>query len=248
MRIYKIQLELHDRIIFCTDGATQVAMGTKNHPLGLEREGLIKIILHKLMTEPNISSRELSSYIIKQIKLIAPDKQLLDDASIVSFYCREPRKSLVFTGPPFHTNQDKLFANEFKKFQGKKAIAGGTTANILSRELNIPVQAEQSLDVGQLPGTYKMEGVDLVTEGILTLTKTCEYLDGIEEPANDSAGKLMKFLLDSDSINFMVGAQFNQAHYDPNLPVEIELRKNVVRKIGKILETKYMKKVNIQFI
>ena len=92
-----------------------------------------------------------------------------------------------------------------------------------------------------------MDGVDLVTEGILTLTKTMEYLED-NNYQNDAAGKLMRFMLDSDCISFLVGAQLNQAHYDPNLPIEIEIRKNIVRKIAKILEDKYLKKVKVQFI
>ncbi len=247
MRVYDIKLELNDRIIFCSDGATQVAMGTKTYPLGLERDGLINIILSKLKMDKNISSSELSNYLIKQIELIAPDKKLLDDTSIVSIYCREPRESLVFTGPPYHIEKDNYYANTFKNFKGKKAIAGGTTANIISRELNIPVKTDLSLNVGNLPGIYCMDGVDLVTEGILTLTKTMEYLED-NNYQNDAAGKLKRFMLDSDCISFLVGAQLNQAHYDPNLPIEIEIRKNIVRKIAKILEDKYLKKVKVQFI
>lgn len=247
MRVYDIKLELNDRIIFCSDGATQVAMGTKTYPLGLERDGLINIILSKLKMDKNISSSELSNYLIKQIELIAPDKKLLDDTSIVSIYCREPREALVFTGPPYHIEKDNYYANTFKNFKGKKAIAGGTTANIISRELNIPVKTDLSLNVGNLPGIYCMDGVDLVTEGILTLTKTMEYLED-NNYQNDAAGKLMRFMLDSDCISFLVGAQLNQAHYDPNLPIEIEIRKNIVRKIAKILEDKYLKKVKVQFI
>lgn len=247
MRVYDIKLELNDRIIFCSDGATQVAMGTKTYPLGLERDGLINIILSKLKMDKNISSSELSNYLIKQIELIAPDKKLLDDTSIVSIYCREPRESLVFTGPPYHIEKDNYYANTFKNFKGKKAIAGGTTANIISRELNIPVKTDLSLNVGNLPGIYCMDGVDLVTEGILTLTKTMEYLED-NNYQNDAAGKLMRFMLDSDCISFLVGAQLNQAHYDPNLPIEIEIRKNIVRKIAKILEDKYLKKIKVQFV
>lgn len=247
MRVYDIKLELNDRIIFCSDGATQVAMGTKTYPLGLERDGLINIILSKLKMDKNISSSELSNYLIKQIELIAPDKKLLDDTSIVSIYCREPREALVFTGPPYHIEKDNYYANTFKNFKGKKAIAGGTTANIISRELNIPVKTDLSLNVGNLPGIYCMDGVDLVTEGILTLTKTMEYLED-NNYQNDAAGKLKRFMLDSDCISFLVGAQLNQAHYDPNLPIEIEIRKNIVRKIAKILEDKYLKKVKVQFI
>ena len=247
MRVYTIKLELNDRIIFCSDGATQVAMGTKGYPLGLERKGLIKIILNKLEQEPEISSNELSNYLVRQIELIAPNRELKDDTSILSLYCREPRESLIFTGPPYHQEKDSFYANAFKEFKGKKAISGGTTANIISRELNIPVTAELSLNTGKLPGLSKMEGVDLVTEGILTLTKTLEYLESGQVEHN-AAETLMNFMLDSDCINFLVGAQMNKAHYDPNLPIEIEIRKNIIKQIAKVLEEKYLKKVNVQFV
>ena len=247
MKVYNIRLEKYDRIIFCSDGATQVAMGTKQYPLGLERNGLIKIILNKLKQEPEISSQKLSSYLVKQIQLIAPNKELKDDTSIVSLYCRDPRESLIFTGPPYHQEKDSYFARFFMDFKGKKAISGGTTANIISRELNIPVIAKMSMNTGKLPGISEMQGVDLVTEGILTLTKTLEYLENgnVEENA---AKTLMDFLLDSDVINFLVGAQMNKAHYDPNLPIEIEIRKNIIKQMAKVLEEKYLKKVNVQFI
>lgn len=247
MKFYDIQLERYDRIIFCSDGATQVAMGSKEFPLGLERSGLIKIILKKLEQEPEISSKDLSDFLIKQIQYIAPKKELKDDTSIVSIYCRDPRESLIFTGPPYHNEKDNFYANNFINFKGKKAISGGTTANIISRELNIPVSADLSTNTGKLPGLLKMEGVDLVTEGILTLTKTLEYLKN-EKPEKNAAKVLMDFLLDSDVINFLVGAQVNKAHYDPSLPIEIEIRKNIIKQIAQVLEEKYLKKVNIQFI
>ncbi len=247
MKVYNIQLEKYDRIIFCSDGATQVAMGTKKYPLGLERNGLIKIILNKLEQDSEISSKNLSEYLVKQIELIAPNRELKDDTSILSIYCRDPRESLIFTGPPFHGEKDNYYAKTFMEFKGKKAISGGTTANIISRELNIPVIAKLSTNSGKLPGLSEMRGVDLVTEGILTLTKTLEYLEN-GKPEENAAKILMDFLLDSDVINFLVGAQMNKAHYDPNLPIEIELRKNIIKQMAKVLEEKYLKKVNVQFV
>ena len=247
MRVYNIKLEKFDRIIFCSDGATQVAMGTREYPLGLERDGLIKIILNKLEDDPEISSKDLSNYLVYKIEQIAPKKELKDDTSIVSLYCRNPRESLIFTGPPYHQEKDSYYAKTFMEFEGKKAISGGTTANIISRELNIPVVADMSTTAGKLPGLSKMEGVDLVTEGILTLTKVLEYLEN-GNSEKDSARILMDFMLNSDCVNFMVGAQMNKAHYDPSLPIEIEIRKNVIKQIAKVLEEKYLKKVSVQFI
>ena len=81
----------------------------------------------------------------------------------------------------------------------------------------------------------------------LTLTKV---LDDLEKGKweEDAAGKLIDFMLDSDCINFMVGAKINQAHYDPNMPIEIELRKDIIKKIEQVLTQKYMKKVIIKYM
>ena len=100
-----------------------------------------------------------------------------------------------------------------------------------------------------MPAVSFMEGADIVTEGILTLTRVSEYLsDGDFEDKKDAAKDLIDFLLDADCIDFVVGAKVNSAHYDPNLPIEIELRRDVVKKISKTLKDKYLKKVAIQYM
>ena len=247
MHVYNLKLKMGDRIIFCSDGVTQAALGTKELKLGVRRDGLIKIVLNKLNEQPFISSNELSKYIVRQIQIIEPDHKLKDDTSVACFYFREPRKSIIFTGPPYDMERDPVYAKSFYLFNGKKAIAGGTTANLIARELNLEIEADRNINVGKLPGISYMRGVDLVTEGILTLTKTAEYLEtGIS--FDDAAGKLMKFFLDTDVIKFLVGAKINQAHYDPNLPIEIEIRKNIIKKIAKLLEDKYTKKVEVRFV
>lgn len=249
MHIYKIKLEKGDRLIFCSDGVTQAGLGGKRLKLGLRREGLIQIVLEKLKQEPLISSRHLSKYIVQQAEKIEPDRKAKDDISSCVLYCREPRKSLVFTGPPYHMEKDKEYAKIFADFDGRKAICGGTTANLVSRELNKSITSDLSKSFGNLPACSYMEGVDLVTEGILTLTKVTEYLEmGIQFIPEDAAGELIKFLLDSDCIYFMVGAKINQAHYDPSLPVEIEIRKNIIKKMANLLQEKYFKKVDIQYM
>ncbi len=248
MKSYKINLCMGDRLIFCSDGITQCGLGNEKLKLGLRRSGLIELVTDKLKNDPEISSSELSSYIVKQARNIETDRNPKDDMSALVLYCREPRKSLVFTGPPFTQNKDAQYAQEFKNFKGKKAIAGGTTANLISRELNIPITMDKTISIGKLPSCSYMEGVDLVTEGILTLTQTLEYLENGQWDIDNAAGKLVQFLLDSDCIYFMVGAKLNQAHYNPTLPIEIEIRKNIIKKIRNILQDKYYKKVSVQYM
>ncbi len=248
MKSYKIKLDLGDRLIFCSDGITQCGLGNPKLKLGLRRDGLIDLVLAKLKEEPEISSSDLSEYIVRQARNIETDRNPKDDMSALVLYCREPRKSLVFTGPPFLQKNDAEYAREFLEFKGKKAIAGGTTANLISRELNIPITMDKTISIGKLPSCSYMEGVDLVTEGILTLTQTLEYLENGQWDIDNAAGKLVKFLLDSDCIYFMVGAKLNQAHYNPALPIEIEIRKNIIKRMKSILQDKYFKKVSVQYM
>ena len=248
MKVYKIKLRLGDRLIFCSDGVTQSGLGGGRLKLGLRREGLKVLVKDKLDEHPDISSTELSQYIVQQAINIETSRQPKDDISACVMYFREPRESLVFTGPPFHQNKDAEYAMMFDTFKGKKAICGGTTANLISRELNRPVTMEKTISIGKLPACSYMEGVDLVTEGVLTLTKALEYLESGTYDIDNAAGKLVKFFLDSDCINFMVGAKLNQAHYDPALPIEIEIRKTIVKKIAAVLQDKYLKKVNVQYM
>ena len=65
---------------------------------------------------------------------------------------------------------------------------------------------------------------------------------------DNAAGRLVELFLNSDCIDFMVGAKLNQAHYDPEMPIELEIRKNVIKQLEKVLSEKYIKKVNVQFI
>lgn len=248
MKTYKFNVQRGDRVIFCSDGVTQSGLGGPRLRLGLRREGLIELLKIKLNQEPDISSSELSKYIVEQARKIESDNSPKDDVSAAVLYFREPRQSLVFTGPPYHQEKDAKYAQIFNNFNGKKAICGGTTANLISRELGLPINTESTISIGNLPSCSYMNGVDLITEGILTLTKALEYLEQGVDPVDNAAVKLVNFFFNSDCINFMVGAKLNQAHYDPNLPIEIEIRKNIIKKMAKILSDKYFKKVSVQYM
>ena len=97
-----------------------------------------------------------------------------------------------------------------------------------------------------------MAGVDLVTEGIITLCEASEILQSgdvnrLPERGN-AAERIVHMMLNNDSIQFVVGTKINDVHQDPNMPVELEIRRNIVKKIVKILEEKYLKETKLQFI
>lgn len=244
---YEIQLKPEDRVIFCSDGVTQAGLGSDRLRLGWRRSGLAEFVLERLKKDKHISSRQLAKEIVEEA--IIKEECPKDDISAVVLYFRRPRELLVFTGPPYYADRDNKYANMFFSFSGEKVICGGTTANIVARELNKEIHGDIKQYYGELPACSHMQGVSLITEGILTLTRALEYLEngGINFP-KDSAGKLVDILLNNDCISFMVGAKLNQAHYDPEMPIELEIRKNIVKRLVKILEEDYLKKISLKFI
>ena len=102
-----------------------------------------------------------------------------------------------------------------------------------------------------LPPMSKMKGIDLVTEGVLTLNKVITLLSnatGNNNFGNGPADKIAESLLNSDEIHLLVGTKINPAHHEPDLPVEIALRKSVIKRLVEVLEKKYMKEVIVEYL
>lgn len=96
-----------------------------------------------------------------------------------------------------------------------------------------------------------MQGFDLVTEGTLTLGAVLQLLEQAsppEEMRSNAAVRLANMLLDSDIVKFAVGTRINEAHQDPNIPVELDLRRNIVKRVADLLESKHMERVIIQYL
>jgi len=96
-----------------------------------------------------------------------------------------------------------------------------------------------------------MQGIDLVTEGILTLQKVNEILKTYNNSVRLGKGpadKIVKLIMECDEIQFIVGTKINIAHQDPNLPVDLEIRRTVVKRIARLLEEKWLKKVSLEYI
>ena len=245
----RFQAESGDRLIICTDGVTQAGLGRPGPQHGgLGREGLLEILRRRIKMDPNIPSRDLARHIVEEAVAVNPGRRPQDDLSACVIHFRPPRRALVFTGAPYERDKDFYYARIFERFEGRKAICGGTTAKLIARELGRSLQVAGDSARPGLPPLAHMEGADLVTEGLLTLTRALEYLERGQSRAEDPAGALVRFLLQSDALHFMVGAGLNQAHYDPALPVEYELRSNIVKKIAEILKDKYLKNVTRQKI
>jgi hypothetical protein len=245
------EVQREDRIIFFSDGITQAGMGEFRTPLGWGLENVDKFVRGKIDRYPYISARELSRLLVAKAEEI-DGLTAKDDITCGVVYFRSPRQLLVMTGAPFNRAHDQDLARMAERTSGRKVICGGTTANIIARLLNRAIQVDmrQKLDP-KVPPSARMEGFDLVTEGTLTLGEVARLLEegfAPEEMKSNAAVKLAAMLLDSDIVKFAVGTRINEAHQDPNIPVELDLRRNIVKRIALLLESKYMKRALIQYL
>lgn len=175
-----------------------------------------------------------------------------DDTSCAVFYRRRPRKLLVCTGPPFNEDKDCLLAQLVAGFEGTKIVCGGTTAKIVAREWHEEIVVD-SLELmnADLPPASTIKGIDLVTEGILTLEKANKILDGLknnEITGENPAAQIVSHLINADDIVFLVGTCVNIAHQDPSLPIELDIRRNIIKRIVRLLEERFLKKVTLQYL
>jgi len=242
--------QIEDRIVFCSDGITQSGLGN-GIAMGWGRNELKKFVREIVEKTPTISAAGLAERVVRRAAandLYTPK----DDLTCGVVYFRQPRKAILCTGPPFNTEKDNEFANILKNFNGKKIISGATTTEIISRELGRPVTIEERTDPA-LPPSSKMKGIDMVTEGVLTLSKTTYMLNNLKINSNMQFGKgpadqICKLLLDTDEIYILVGTKINESHHDPSLPVEIEIRKVLIQRLTKVLSEKFMKVVVIKYM
>jgi hypothetical protein len=245
-----------DRLVFFSDGVTQSGMGTRAWPLGWGIGNVRDFLLAKVAGDPGISARELARVLVSQAKQHDAFKAK-DDITCGVIYFRAPRELLIMSGPPVNPERDAEMVRAFQSFPGKKIICGGTTANIVARELGLSVRLDLKHLDPVVPPTAMMDCADLVTEGIITLSKVSEILergaligsgDVLERRPDNGARKIVELMLDSDRITFMVGTKINEAHQDPNMPEELEMRRNIVKKIKVLLCEVYLKEASIKYL
>ncbi len=239
-----------DRIIIYSDGVEQSGMGTDKNPFGWHRDQIMEYVISLINKTPNISAAQLSQKIVARANMHDNYKPK-DDTTCGVVYFRDPRKMLVCTGPPYEMDKDEEYAQIVESYNGKKVLCGGTTADIIAKKLNRKITDNLEFEDFELPPISYMDGIDLITEGILTLSKVYSLLklyDNKTYLEKGPADLIVKYFLESDIIDFIIGTRINIAHQDPNLPIDLEIRRTVVKKIARLLETKFFKEVSFRYI
>jgi len=250
LRRSEFQVSPGDRLVFCSDGVTQAGMGSPALPLGWGASRWADFTTRTLAEAPRLSARRLARLTVQEA-LGRDFGRAKDDISCLSLYFREPRDLLVVTGPPFDQAKDEGLIHEFRTFPGKRVICGGTTAQLIARGLGRPIEVDLDTGTDGLPPPARLEGADLVTEGILTLGRVAVLLEThrtFETQPPSPALDLILAFLDADRLRFLVGTRVNEAHQDPRLPLELEIRRNIVKTIVGLLREKFLKEVELSFV
>jgi hypothetical protein len=223
-------------VVFVTDGVLNAGIGGV-YPLGWGWEQAARYL--ESHAHPELSAEELAEKMAETVSELyagAPG----DDVSIVVIKVRHKLVATVLTGPPGRRETDEQVLSAFIQRRGLHVVCGGTTAQLVSRHMGQPIEVDLDTMRPDVPPLGRMANVDLVTEGILTLTRAQELLrsGAVKETVRfqtDGAAALVRTLLDVDHVHFIVGRAVNPAHQNPSLPSELGMKLSVVREIAEEL-------------
>ncbi|MDX2100302.1 MAG: SpoIIE family protein phosphatase [Leptolyngbyaceae cyanobacterium bins.59] len=175
-----------------------------------------------------------------------------DDTTFVGIYVRKRNPLIIFTGPPLDRETDEVYIERLLNFQGRKVVCGGTTGNIIANYVGETIEMDLSTIRKDLPPIGSLNFVDLVTEGILTISKATEYLRNCDCDLgrlpfdNNGAYLLAREILQADSILFLVGQSINEFYQNPLLPKNISIRRNLIEGLVQLLQSK-QKEVTLEY-
>ncbi len=159
-----------------------------------------------------------------------------DDTSAVVIRVRYQHSAHVMIGAPIDITHDQIMVHDFMQSSARKIVCGGTTGNIVSRELKKPITVDYSTNQNNIPPIGIIEGIHLCTEGIITLSNALKLLqDKVSykklEIENNGASRLVRELLRADNIVFFVGYAKNAANQPQNIPPKFDLKKQIIDKL-----------------
>ena len=205
-----------DGLLLCSDGITQAGLGrqleARRAPeltLGWGIDGLIKAI------PPGPPSQDQEHHLLEEAAL-RWGKNLGDDLSVCLTMARASRTVSLLTGPPLQRSADRPTVRRFMKSGDARVVCGASTAKMAAKILNTEVEIEQKAHSPITPNRYFIQGIDLVTEGVITLNQVANILTlDPESYAQDSpVSDLSRLLLAADTVHIFMGQAQNQSAGD----------------------------------
>lgn len=247
-----IKLRENDIFIAMSDGCPHAGIGTAFN-FGWKRDDIAEFI--RSVAHVGFTAKTLSTMLIDECNKLYGGKPG-DDATACVIRIRKREPMNILFGPPSHRDDcDRMMSLFFSK-EGKHIICGGTTSSIAAKYLGKEVKTTLKFERSDVPPIAYIDGVDLVTEGVITINKVLEYakdaLGDNEEYAHwsvsqDGASLICRMLFEeATDINFYVGRAINPAHQNPDLPINFNIKMNLVQELSECLR-KMGKRIKVSY-
>lgn len=238
----KVKLDCDDIFVAMSDGAVYAGVGqTLNY--GWQRENIIEFI--KSHYDRRLSANAITSLLLDTCNNLYANMPG-DDTTIATIKIRKRKVVNLMFGPPQNPDDVHNMMSLFFAKQGRHIVCGGTTSTLAARFLGRELETSIHYIDPKIPPIAKIEGVDLVTEGVLTINRVLEYAkDCINKNTfynewytkSDGASKIAKMLFEeATDINFYVGRAINPAHQNPKLPIGFNIKMQLVEELSKTLK------------
>lgn len=239
-----------DTLVFVSDGAIHAGVGNLMN-LGWgwsEVADFIERMPHYAMSSKEIANKLLDA--CDALYIGEPG----DDTTVVALKLIRPKKVTLFSGPPKDYTKDKEIIRDLMEGTGQKIVCGGTASNIVSRELQENMEIDMEYVDKNIPPIAHIKGINLVTEGVLTIRATIEMLNKIKNSTDlnflyekNGAAKLARILFeDCTHLQMLIGRAINPAHQNPDFPEELSIKykllmdlQRTLENLGKVVEVKY---------
>lgn len=252
--IYKsvIKLQEDDIFVAMSDGCPHAGIGAAFN-FGWKREDISDFM--QALAPVGYTAKTLSTILVDECNKLYGGRPG-DDATACVVKVRKRVPMNILFGPPSNRDDcDRMMSLFFSK-EGKHIVCGGTTSSIAAKYLNKPVKASLSFERSDVPPIAQIEGVDLVTEGVITVNKVLEYArDYLEDNKSyeqwcfkrDGASLIAQLLFEeATDINFFVGRAMNPAHQNPDLPINFSIKMNLVQDLSSCLK-KMGKRIKVSY-
>ena len=243
-KVYKSQITLCENDIFVamSDGCPHAGIGLAFN-FGWKREDIIDFL--EPLTVNDFTAKTLATILVDECNKLYGEKPG-DDATACVVRIRKRCPINLLFGPPSNRDDcDRMMSLFFSK-EGKHIICGGTTSSIAAKYLGKPIKPSLSFEASDVPPIAEIEGVDLVTEGVITVNKVVEYAkDYLTDNESythwgykrDGASLICRLLFEeATDINFYVGRAINPAHQNPDLPINFNIKMNLVEELSGCLK------------
>lgn len=253
-RIFKsvINLKENDIFVAMSDGCPHAGIGM-SYNFGWKREDIIDFI--ETLAPAGYTAKTLSTMLVDECDKLYGNKPGDDATACVVRIRKRVPMNMLFGPPSNRDDADRMMSLFFSK-EGKHIICGGTTSGIAAKFLRKPLKPSLNFEQSDVPPIAELEGVDLVTEGVITVNKVVEYAnDYLGENKfyehwsfkKDGASLICRLLFEeATDINFYVGRAINPAHQNPDLPINFNIKMNLVEELSKSLK-KMGKRIKVSY-